>query len=236
MCNMLLSGIQPFTLIDYPGKTACIVFTGGCNFRCGYCHNPEFVLPERLAELKGSFIPPDAFFNFLRTRQGLLDGVVVSGGEPTMMPDLLTFLGHIKFLGFSVKLDTNGNRPDIVKEAIARGLIDYVAMDFKTSLAEYQTLVGNRADPKKIAESVQILKSGIIEYEFRSTLIKQVHPEETISQMQAELAGAKNLYLQTFRPATTLNPIFQSYTPFSSDEMSAIAAKFRPVIHNVFIR
>lgn len=233
---MLLSGIQPFTLIDYPNKTACIVFTGGCNFRCGYCHNPEFVLPERLAELKGSFIPSEAFFNFLRTRQGLLDGVVVSGGEPTMMPDLLTFLGHIKFLGFSIKLDTNGNRPDIIKEAIARGLVDYVAMDVKTSLEKYPELVGNRVDPKKIAESMSVLKSGMVEYEFRSTLIKQIHTNEILREMKQMLVGAKKVFLQSFRPATTLNPVFQSYAPFAPVEMEEIAEEFRPVVAEVLIR
>jgi pyruvate formate lyase activating enzyme len=115
---MLISGVQPFTNLDFPGKIACVMFVPGCNFRCGYCHNPEFVVPERIQAMKGGFITEEAFFSFLDKRRGLLDGVVISGGEPTLAPELVRCVTRIKDRGFSVKLDTNGNRPDVVKKLV----------------------------------------------------------------------------------------------------------------------
>ncbi|PIR76985.1 MAG: anaerobic ribonucleoside-triphosphate reductase activating protein, partial [Candidatus Magasanikbacteria bacterium CG10_big_fil_rev_8_21_14_0_10_38_6] len=140
---MVISGVQPFTLLDFPEKTACIIFTAGCNFRCGYCHNPEFVLPEKIQQIKTSFIDEETIYSFLQKRKGLLDGVVISGGEPTMMGDLPAFIRNIKELGFLVKLDTNGNRPLVLQHLLDEGLLDYVAMDVKTSLVNYADLVGD---------------------------------------------------------------------------------------------
>ncbi len=223
-------------MLDFPGKTACVVFTPGCNLRCGYCHNPEFVLPEKIKQLKGSFIPPEVFFAFLRQRRHLLEGVVVSGGEPTMAPDLIDFMRAIKELGFLVKLDTNGNRPDVLVEALRAGVVDYVALDVKTSLGEYKNLTGPMAVPEHIQKSIALLVEGDTDFEFRSTLIKEKHTPAVIADMVAMVRGAKRVFLQTFRSGITLDPVFGSYHAFDSAEMEAIAEQFRSVVPTVVVR
>jgi len=233
---MVLSGIQKFTLIDFPGKIACVLFTGGCNYRCGFCHNPEFVLPEELAKLSKSFIPETAALNFLKKRRGMLEGVVISGGEPTIMPDLEDFIMKVQDLGFSVKLDSNGNRPEVLRSLIGKGLVDYIAMDFKTSLPDYRSLVGQWADEMKLRESIELLKQGDVDYEFRTTLIREVHTPGILETMRDTLAGAKRLYLQTFRSGTVLNPVFRDYHAFSSEEMQDIAKLFSDSVEVVAIR
>jgi len=233
---MLISGIQPCTFLDYPNKTACIVFTPGCNFRCAYCHNPEFVLPERIVKLRPNFILEETFFRFLDRRIDLLDGVVVTGGEPTLMPDLLEFLRKVKDRGFKTKLDTNGNRPAVLKRALDEELVDYVAMDVKTSLAEYKNLAGVLADPDKIAESIEILKASPIESEFRCTILKEFHPQSVLDDMAKLLAGAKIFYLQKFRPGVTLKEEAGGYHPFTNEETEEIANFFRQTVSSVIIR
>ena len=233
---MVLSGIQKFTLIDYPGKIACVLFTGGCNYRCGFCHNPEFVLPEELAKLSKSFIPEVAALNFLKKRRGMLEGVVISGGEPTIMPDLEDFIMKVRDLGFAVKLDSNGNRPEVLRSLIDKGLVDYIAMDFKTSLPDYRSLVGQWADEMKLRESIELLKQGDVDYEFRTTLIRKVHTPEILKIMSKTLAGAKRLYLQTFRSGIVLDPVFKDYHAFSSEEMQDIAKLFSDSVEGVFVR
>lgn len=233
---MKLSAIQKFTVLDYPGKVACIAFTPGCNMRCGFCHNPEFVLPEKIRELSASFIEEETFFNFLEKRRGLLDGVVVSGGEPTIWRDLPEFLRHIKERGFLVKLDTNGNHPAMLRKLLEEKLVDYVAMDVKTSLAEYPKLVGGGVKADNIAESIELLKAAGIPYEFRTTLIKEVHTEESLRDMAELLFGAERYYLQTFRPGHTLNPVFATYHPFSPEEMQELVHRFSTVVKEVGIR
>ena len=233
---MIISGVQKFTLLDFPGKVACVVFTAGCNFRCGYCHNPEFVLPERIAEISKSFINQDIFFRFLQERIGLLDGVVITGGEPTLMVDLMKFMATIKSMGFLVKLDTNGNRPEVINEAIRLDLVDYIAMDVKTSLDEYGGLVGRLVRPEKIKESIDLLKSGNTDYEFRTTLVKEIHSRDVLHDMARLINGANRLYLQSFRSAQTLNPVFSDYHAFSMEEINEIAAIFQPHVGEVIIR
>jgi pyruvate formate lyase activating enzyme len=233
---MLISGIQPFTLLDYPEKVSCIIFTPGCNFRCGYCHNPEFVLPEKVAALRPDFITEEAFFNFLDQRGQLLDGVVISGGEPTLMPDLEEFIKKIRSRGLLVKLDSNGNRPAILKKLFSQNLIDYIAMDVKTSLPRYNALVGPWASEQNVGESIKMIKESGIPYEFRTTMVKEVHTTDVINEMCRLLDGSKKLFLQSFRSETTLNPVFSKYNPFSNEEMEALAERFRKHISEVFIR
>lgn len=233
---MKFSAIQKFTLLDFPGKVACIAFTPGCDLRCGFCHNSEFVLPERLCTIAESFVSDEHFFRFLAKRRGLLDGVVVSGGEPTVWRDLPDFLERIKTLGFSVKLDTNGNNPRVVERLIGEKLVDYIAMDVKTALGKYRELAGAGAKPENIQESIGLIRSGGIEYEFRTTLIREHHTEAILSELGALLAGARQLYLQTFRPAETLDPAFARYHSFSREEMEAIAAGFRSPTRRVGVR
>jgi pyruvate formate lyase activating enzyme len=216
---MLISGVQKFTMLDYPEKVAAIIFTPGCNMRCGFCHNKEFVLPEEIKKLRPSFIPEKAVLNFLESRRGKLDGVVISGGEPTVQPDLRQFIQKVRELGFLVKLDTNGNLPNIMKGLVNDGLVDYVAMDVKTTLENYEELVGKMVNPNNIKESIEFLKQGTVPYEFRTTVIDGIHTEEIIKEMSELVSGADKLYLQKFRPETTLNPEFENKKPISSEKM-----------------
>ncbi|HAZ28692.1 MAG TPA: anaerobic ribonucleoside-triphosphate reductase activating protein [Candidatus Magasanikbacteria bacterium] len=233
---MLISGIQKFTILDYPEKTACVVFTPGCNFRCGYCHNPEFVLPEKIQAIRSSFIPEETFFHFLEERVGFLEGVVISGGEPTMQGDLLDFIRRIRARGFLVKLDTNGNNPERLKQIMDEGLLDYVAMDVKISLAAYLGLVGPRAKTQALQQSIALLMQSSVPYEFRSTLIKEIHSEEILENMAQLIAGAACLFLQSFRPGHTLDESFSAYHAFSGKEMERIQALFERTVAKVVIR
>jgi pyruvate formate lyase activating enzyme len=220
---MVISGIQKFSILDFPGKTACIVFTPGCNFRCRFCYNPEFVLPEKIKEISDSFIPEEAFFNFLDHRKDLLDGVVITGGEPTIIGDLLNFMEKIKKKGFLVKLDSNGNKPEVLRDAFNRELVDYIAMDIKTSLDKYQELSGVDAKPENIKESIKLLMKGEVPYEFRSTIVREFHPKEVLKEMAKLIDGADQYYMQAFRPGTTLDPVVSDYHSYDEKEMKSIA-------------
>ena len=233
---MIISAVQKLTLLDYPNHTACIVFTPGCSFRCGYCHNPEFVLPEMISEIKKSFINEKTFFSFLQTRLGKIDGVVVTGGEPTMMGDLPLFLRKIQNLGFLVKLDTNGNNPAMLAKILEQKLVDYVAMDIKTSLREYKNLVGPRVNETNLAKSIGLIKNYSPEYEFRSTLIEEIHTPQILEAMGEMLRDSKKLFLQNFRPGVTLSPLFASFHPFSEIRMNEIKKMFEDFVKEVEIR
>lgn len=233
---MKLSAIQRFTLLDFPGKVACIAFTPGCDLRCGFCHNPEFVLPERLCAISESFISAEHFFRFLEKRQGLLDGVVVSGGEPTAWRDLPDFLDQIRMLGFSVKLDTNGNNPDMIEQLIAGRLVDYIAMDVKTSLERYRDLAGPGVRPEHIKRSISLISGSNIEHEFRTTLIREHHTEPVLAELSRLLEGVCRLYFQAFRPAQTLDPAFAQCHGFSMDEMAGLAKRFQTPERQVSVR
>lgn len=233
---MRLSAVQKFTMLDYPGKVACIAFTPGCNLRCSFCHNPEFVLPERIREIEDSFISEEAFFRFLNRRKSLLEGVVVSGGEPTIWKDLPEFLNKIKDMGFLVKLDTNGNHPSMLRDIFQEGLVDYVAMDVKTSLPEYQKLVGGTVKKENILESITLLKEQDVPYEFRATLIKEHHTKEILNAMRELLSGSERFFLQTFRPEQTLDPAFMKCHAFTPDEMKELVQFFGEVVPTVGVR
>jgi len=234
---MLISGIQKFSVLDYPEKTSCIVFAPGCNFRCRFCYNPEFVLPEELQKIRDSFVPEEALFNFLDQRKDFLDGVVITGGEPTIQGDLLAFMRKIKERGFLVKLDSNGNLPEILKKAFAEKLVDYVAMDIKTSLDRYKELSGDGADPDSIVKSIAlIMESGLL-YEFRSTIVKELHPIEVLKKMAEMIDGARLYGLQAFKPGVTLDPTGSSFTSYSVSELKQIAKEvFEPHVKRVEIR
>jgi pyruvate formate lyase activating enzyme len=233
---MKLSAVQRFTVLDYPGKVACIAFTPGCNMRCGFCHNAEFVLPEKIRGIQDSFISEEAFFGFLEKRRGLLEGVVVSGGEPTIWRDLPAFCKRIQERGFLVKLDTNGNHPAMLTELLENGFVNYVAMDVKTSLEAYPSLTGPITRRENIQKSIKLLKESRVAHEFRTTLIKEHHTESVLEGMKQMLAGAEQLFLQTFRPAQTLSPVFGGYHAFSPAEMEDIACQFRLTVSQVFLR
>lgn len=194
---MLLGGLQKLTLIDYPGKVAATVFTVGCNFRCPFCHNPELVFLN-LSGTTGSISEKD-FFDFLRKRQGKIEGVCITGGEPTIQKDILSFMRKIKELGFLVKLDTNGSRPDILKQALDKNLVDFVAMDIKNCLDKYNQTNGTSTDLERIKLSIELIKNSRKKYEFRTTVVPGLHIEKDFDKIGVWLKGAENYALQEFR-------------------------------------
>ena len=223
-------------MLDYPDRVACIAFTPGCSMRCGFCHNPEFVVPEQIRALESGFIATETFFNFLDQRRGLLEGVVVSGGEPTIWPDLPDFMREIQARGFLTKLDTNGRHPEMLERLLSEGLVDYVAMDVKTSLSNYPKLVGPAIRPESIKESINFLKSNRIEYEFRCTLIKELHPPPILEQMADLMKDAKQIFLQSFRNTLTLKPSFSKFHAFTEQEMKKAVEIFLKKTKRVSVR
>lgn len=230
------SGVQAFTLIDFPKSIACIAFLPGCNFRCGYCHNPEFVLPERLKETQESWIDEDVFLSFLEKRRGLLDGVVISGGEPTIHAGLPNFIRRIREKGFKVKLDTNGSRPEVIGPLLDEHLVDYVAMDVKTSLDRYPELVGPCVRPEAIRESIALIRERAPDYEFRTTLVSEIHGDHELNGILDLVRDSRRYALQAFRPGITLDPAFAKYSTPDAARMQEIAEQFRPHVGELIIR
>ncbi len=192
---MVIQGLQKLTLLDYPGQVACTIFTAGCNFRCPFCHNASLVIET----YKNPVISEKEIFLFLKKRQGILDGVCVTGGEPLIQPGIFEFLSMIKEMGFKVKLDTNGSFPDKLKELVEAGLVDYVAMDIKNSPESYGKTIGiENYDMKNIKRSVEYLMSDVVSYEFRTTVVRQFHQRSDFESIAKWIAGAKNYYLQQF--------------------------------------
>ncbi len=205
---MIIGGLQKTTLIDYPGKVACTVFLAGCNFRCPWCYSSELVLPEKIK--KQPRISEKEFFRFLRGKKGLLDGVVLCGGEPTLNNDLPEFIKKIKGLGFLVKLDTNGSRPDMLKKLIGKKLLDYIAMDIKAPLGiKYQKAIGVKVGLEDIRKSVEIIKRSGIDYEFRTTVVPGIHAKKDVIQIAKDISPAKAYFLQNFRAEKNLDPKFK---------------------------
>ncbi len=193
---MLISGLQKLTLLDYPGRVACTVFTGGCNFRCPFCHNSSLVLPERLAHDTDE----EQVLAFLKKRQGTLDGVAVTGGEPLLHRDIDVFLQKVHELGYMIKLDTNGTFPDRLMDIVERGLVDRVAMDIKNAPGLYAATAGVPApDLDAIARSKDYLLAGHVDYEFRTTVVRGLHTAESIRGAAKWIAGAKEYYLQQYK-------------------------------------
>jgi len=226
---MIIAGLQKSTLIDYPDKIACIVFLAGCNFRCPWCYSAELVLPLKIAT-QPRFLEKD-ILDFLRTRQGLLDGVVICGGEPTINKDLLLFLEKIKELGFATKLDTNGTNPKMLKELVERRLIDYVAMDIKSSLENpiYKNIFTENLKMEDVKESVEFLKNGRLDFEFRTTCVPGIHKKEEFLDI-AKWIGGKNVkyYLQSFVGQKTIDPTFENVRPFEDKFLQEIAKEISP--------
>jgi len=212
-----IGGLEKSTLIDYPARVACTVFLIGCNFRCPFCYSSELVLPEKIKSQPR--ISEKYFFDFLKKRKGLLEGVVICGGEPTLNKDLPDFVKKIKKLGYRVKIDTNGSNPEMLKELIKKKLLDYVAMDIKASLRsqEYERVVGVKTDLEKIKKSIGIIKNSGIDYEFRTTVVPTIHTKEDIIKIAKAIAPAKKYFLQNFRAEKTINPKFEKIKPYSKD-------------------
>ena len=227
---MYISGLQKLTLLDFPGRLAATVFFGGCNFRCPFCHNASLVLsPERCEK-----ISEEELLSFLESRKGKLSGVCITGGEPTLYKELKAFIKKIKDMGFAVKLDTNGTSPDLLSELISEGLVDYVAMDIKNSQKKYALTVGKEVDIEKIKRSVDILLSGKIDYEFRTTVVRELHEKEDFIAISEWISGAKRYFLQTFEDSGDL--IGSGFSAYSKDETKAILGLILTNVPNAQIR
>ncbi len=228
---MIIHGLQKMTLVDYPGKVAAILFTGACNFRCPFCQNASLVLNPGSEPV----IEDEEIFSYLKKRKGMLDGVVVTGGEPTVHGDLLDFMKRIKDLGYSVKLDTNGYRPDVLKAAVEGGYADYVAMDIKNSLSSYPETAGvPHIFTSLIQESISYLLENHIPYEFRTTVVHELHSDEDFESIGKMCAGCSNYFLQSYSDrGDIINPIFSSPT---AEEMERYIKILRKTIENVSFR
>lgn len=225
---MLISGLQKLTLLDYPGRLACTVFTGGCNFRCPFCHNAPLVLPERLSQDTDE----EAVLRFLEKRRGVLEGVAVTGGEPLLHKDIGRFLEKVKALGYKIKLDTNGSFPDELSALIEGGLVDRVAMDVKNSPALYARTAGTEPDMAAVERSKDLLLRGVVDYEFRTTAVKGLHTAESIEAAARWIQGAKEYYLQQFKDSGDVLSI-EGLSAFSEEEMRALAeaaGKYVPAV------
>jgi pyruvate formate lyase activating enzyme len=219
---MILGGFQKLTLIDYPGKIATTVFTVGCSFRCPFCHNPELVISPGLTVQNKL---EREFFDFLKKRKGKLDGVCITGGEPTIQPDLIDFIKKIKNLGFKVKLDTNGNRPDVLKKVIDLKLVDFIAMDIKNQPKNYDKTTGVKGDIKRIKLSVELIKNSRLPYEFRTTVVPGLHSEKDFEEIAKWIKGARAYYLQEYREIKILDPLLKKKTKGKKIDLEKIKAK-----------
>lgn len=208
---MRLGGYQKLTLIDYPGKIATTVFTVGCSFRCPFCHNPELVLTNN-SQFSTDNKMEKEFFDFLEKRKGKLEGVCITGGEPTIQADIIEFIKKIKKMGFLVKLDSNGTRPDVLKKILNQELVDFVAMDIKNSLKNYSQTVGIKADVERIKLSIEMIMNSGVDYEFRTTVVPGIHSEEDFDKIAKLIFGAKSYYLQEYRDIRILDPKLKQKT------------------------
>ncbi|PIP27219.1 MAG: anaerobic ribonucleoside-triphosphate reductase activating protein [Candidatus Moranbacteria bacterium CG23_combo_of_CG06-09_8_20_14_all_39_10] len=236
---MILGGFQKLTLLDYPGKIATTVFTVGCSFRCPFCHNPELV-DLRLAHNEES---EKDFFDFLAKRKGKLEGVCITGGEPTIQPDIIEFIKKIKKMGFLVKLDSNGTRPDVLKKIFDQKLVDYVAMDIKNQPKKYLATAGvvetqlNASMVDRIRISVNLIMNSMVPYEFRTTVVPGLHKEEDFDEIAKWINGAQNYYLQEYREEQKiLDPNLKKKTKGQKIDLEKIEKKIKKNFGKMGIR
>jgi pyruvate formate lyase activating enzyme len=232
---MSIGGIQKTSLIDYPGKLSCVIFMSGCNFDCPYCHNPSLV---RCSEECPSYLKGDGLFEFLRSRKGFLDGVVISGGEPTLSKNLVKLCEAVKGLGYSIKLDTNGSRPKDLDILIERGLVDYIAMDIKTDPARYNPLMAKGINPEDILTSIETIMEKAPDYEFRTTCVRGIVDKNVISNIVKIIKHAKLYALQNFHRAEILHPeYFKDLSPeFSDAELTEFKSIASPWVKECVVR
>ena len=228
---MNISGIQKLTLLDFPGKLACTVFTSGCNFRCPFCHNASLVLPGM-----SDHIDEQEVFSFLKKREGILEGVCITGGEPCLQPDLEAFIGKVRDIGFAVKLDTNGSFPEKLSSLLEKGLLDYVAMDIKTSKERYSEVCGvqNEKLLENVQKSVEILKSSSVPHEFRTTTARELQTKEDFEKIGRWLSGEKRYFIQQYEASGEL--VGDEMTPYEKEELTEFAKVMKNFVENVEIR
>jgi len=226
---MQIAGLQKLTLLDYPGRIACTVFLSGCNLRCPFCHNASLVLPGRSTPL----MTQEALLTFLSSRQNKLTGVCITGGEPTLCPELPQLLSQVRALGFSVKLDTNGTNPDALQSMLQAGLVDYVAMDIKNSPAKYAMTCGDRDVLSQVKKSVALLQNNPVEHEFRTTVLHPYHTPEDMAAIGRWLHGEQHYYIQQFVDSGDL---IGSGTAMTPQEMQILLDAVKPFIPNAKLR
>lgn len=228
---MKIYGLQKLTLLDYPQKTACTIFTGGCNFRCPFCHNALLVTDIDSSNTYSE----EKILDFLSKRKGLLDGVCITGGEPLMHSDIIGFITKIKDMGYKVKLDTNGTFPERLKELLDLKLLDYVAMDIKNSKEKYAETTGiHNINISDIEKSIELLKSSDIDYEFRTTVVNEFHTEKDIRDIAEWIKGAKNYFLQNFEDSGNL--IGENMTSVSKETLEGMKILAEAFVKNTQIR
>ena len=232
MNENIFAGLQKLTLLDFPGKVACTLFTKGCNFRCPFCHNASLVIRPEEQQMYSN----DEILGFLGKRQGVLDGVAITGGEPTLMSGLYDFIKKVKEMGYAVKLDTNGTRPDVLKKLVEDNLLDYVAMDIKNSPKKYAYTCGlpESYDLSKIEESKNFLMKGKVDFEFRTTVAKPFHTEEDFLEIAQWINGDEKYFLQQFKDSGDI--IGKEISSFNESEMEKILNLLLPLVPNAQLR
>lgn len=225
-------GLQRLSLIDYPGKLCATIFTAGCNFRCPYCYNEDIVL-DYPAMPK---VPEDKIIEFLHPRLGFLDGVCVTGGEPTIHRELPKFLGRLKSIGSLVKLDTNGSRPKALAYVMEKGLVNYIALDVKVPLDRYEETVRYRVKPEGLKETIKLIRRSGVDHEFRTTVVPGLLDGDDLEEIAMTLAGSKRYVLQQFRPGKTLCPDFKDVKPYSEAEMRQFRDRVAPYFAETGLR
>jgi pyruvate formate lyase activating enzyme len=227
-----IKGLQKTTLIDYPKKTASVIFLGGCDFHCPYCQNKDLVLNY----VNLPTIKEEEILEFLNKRKKYIDGVVISGGEPCLYKELPNFISRVKNLGFLIKLDTNGSNPVMLKELIDKKLIDYIAMDIKAPLSKYEFVTKVKINKENIKKSINLIKTGDIDYEMRITIVPRLITKKDIREIGNWLKGIRKFYIQQFRPITCLDKSFEKIKPFSVGELKEFQKILKEGIKKVEIR
>lgn len=227
-----IAGLEKLTLIDYPGKIAAVIFVYGCNLRCEYCHNPELVIGELNEQ---NIFDNQKVLKFLKSRVGKLDAVVITGGEPLIYDGLEEFMREVKDMGYLVKLDTNGLLPNKLSNLVKKNLLDYISMDIKYPEGDYLTFTGQDA-LEKVKKSIKVIMNSGIDYEFRTTYVKGIHDTNSSTLIGEMIKGAKQYYVQNFRPGKTINPTLSSQNSFTEKELKKLAKNIKPYVLNVEIR
>ncbi len=229
---MKIGYVQKTSFIDFPGKISAVVFMQGCNFRCPYCHNPELVDPDRY----GDIIFMEDVYSYLEKRRGKLDAVVITGGEPTLQSGLIGFMHGVKSMGYLVKLDTNGSRPKVIQEALNKNLLDYLAMDIKAPWDKYSHVAGSLVNITHIKKSMKTIIESDIAYEFRTTLVNSLLDSADVLNIAKTIKGSKLYVLQKFVSSKHLDRAYEGKSPFSNEEMAALATEVSTFVEKCITR